>query len=159
MFVFRHTSNLASEDVDDLQRQGIAVNDDSDPAPENIPVSEKIPDHNWNMRTVRDHNESFSQGDQKYIHNTNVSFKNYSREEVMEMMKLGLFLILSPVEYLKEILIPKTNKLLKHPIDLGEFFLVAGMLVLHGFLGRNFKQEELVTNRGTNNVCRRTFYT
>ena len=36
------------------------------------------------------------------------------------MRKLELFLILSPVDYLKEILIPKTNKLLKHPMDLGE---------------------------------------
>ena len=38
----------------------------------------------------------------------------------MKMTKLELFLILFPVDYLKEIFIPETNKLLKHPMDLGE---------------------------------------
>ena len=37
------------------------------------------------------------------------------------MTKLELFLILFPVEYIKEILIPKTNSLMKHTMDLGEF--------------------------------------
>ena len=37
------------------------------------------------------------------------------------MIKLELFLILFTVDYLKEILIPETNKILKHPIGLGEF--------------------------------------
>ena len=40
----------------------------------------------------------------------------------MKMAKLELFLILFPDECLKEILIPKTNKLLKHPMDPGDFF-------------------------------------
>ena len=29
---------------------------------------------------------------------------------------------------------------------------MAGMLVLHGFLGQNLEQEELVVNRGAKNV-------
>ena len=37
------------------------------------------------------------------------------------MMKLELFLILFPVEYLKKILIPETSNIMKHPMDLGEF--------------------------------------
>ena len=37
------------------------------------------------------------------------------------MMKWNLFLTLFFVDYLKEILIPEMNKLLKHPMDLGEF--------------------------------------
>ena len=36
------------------------------------------------------------------------------------MTKLDQFLILFPVDYLTEILIPKTIKLLKNPMDLGE---------------------------------------
>ena len=35
------------------------------------------------------------------------------------MTRLELFLILFPVDYLKEILIPKMNKIMKHPMDLG----------------------------------------
>ena len=37
------------------------------------------------------------------------------------MTKLELFLILFPVDYLKEILITEMNKLLKHPMELGYF--------------------------------------
>ena len=37
------------------------------------------------------------------------------------MTRLELLLILFPVGYLKEILIPEMNKLLKYLIDLGEF--------------------------------------
>ena len=37
------------------------------------------------------------------------------------MTKFELFLISFPVDYHKEILIPETNNLLKHPMDLGEF--------------------------------------
>ena len=37
------------------------------------------------------------------------------------MTKLELFLILFPVDYIKGILTPKIYKLLKHPMDPGEF--------------------------------------
>ena len=37
------------------------------------------------------------------------------------MTKLKLFLVLFTVEYLKEVLIPETNKLLKHPMEPGKF--------------------------------------
>ena len=46
---------------------------------------------------------------------------NYTREEVMKMTKLELFLVLFPVEYLSTVLIPETNKDLDQPMDLGEF--------------------------------------
>ena len=36
------------------------------------------------------------------------------------MTKLELFLFFL-VEYIKEVLIPKTNKLVKHSIDIGQF--------------------------------------
>ena len=59
----------------------------------------------------------------KNLHNTNADFKNYTREEVMNMKKLELFLILFSADYLKEILIPKMNKIIKYPMDLGEFIM------------------------------------
>ena len=40
----------------------------------------------------------------------------------MKITKLELFSILFSVDYLKEILTPKTNKLLKHPMELGNLF-------------------------------------
>ena len=55
------------------------------------------------------------------------------------MTKLELFLILFTFDCPKYILIPKTNNLLKHTMDIGKSFLVAGMLVIHGFLGWDFE--------------------
>ena len=62
----------------------------------------------------------------KNLHKTNAAFKNYTREEVIKMTKLELFLFLFPVYYLKEILIPEINKLLEHPMELGEFIWCLG---------------------------------
>ena len=57
-------SNLSSEDMDDLWRQGIVANDNNDPDPEKIPVPGNIPFKNWKRRTVGDMRELFFQGDQ-----------------------------------------------------------------------------------------------
>ena len=40
----------------------------------------------------------------------------------MKTTKLDRFLILSPFDYQKEILLPETNKILNNPIDLRELF-------------------------------------
>ena len=102
--------------MSDLWRQENSVDDDNNPSPGNHPVPENIilteleEDNIWRYEGIifpRLSNNS---------HNTNAAFNNYSRKEVMKMMKLEFFLILFPVYYLKEILIPKTNKLLEHPI-------------------------------------------
>ena len=74
----------------------------------------------------------------KHLQNTYGAFKHYFREEVIMMTKLELFLILVTGNYLKDILIPEKRKLLKHPMDLGEFFTVDWTLVLHDLLGQNF---------------------
>ena len=38
-----HNSNLTSEDMADIRRQGISVDENNDPEPENIPVPKNIP--------------------------------------------------------------------------------------------------------------------
>ena len=57
------------------------------------------------------------------------------------MTKSELFLILFPVDYLKDILIPEMNKLMKHPMDLGGFIRWLGcwfyMVCWVGILNRS----------------------
>ena len=48
-------------------------------------------------------------------------------------MKLELFFILFPVDYLKEVLIPKTNNILKHQMEIGIFIQWIGCWVYIGF--------------------------
>ena len=111
--------NLASEEMADLRRQYIAVDDNNYSSPENIPVTGKIPssqleeDNSWIFEGIIFPRQSNN------LHNTNAAFKNYTREEVKNNKKLEFFSILFPVEYLKYILIPETNTILKHPMDLG----------------------------------------
>ena len=103
----------------DLRSQEIYAKSFNKPAPENIPVPKNTPlpqleeENSWRLEGI------IFQRQSNNLHNTNPAFKNYSCEEVMKMTKLGMFLILLPFEYLKEILIPETNKLLKHPMELG----------------------------------------
>ena len=90
----------------DLRRQGIFINNDNDPSPFNIPFPENIP-----LPQLEEENSRRSEGmiwprQSNNLHNTNAAFKNYSREDVIKMIKLELFLILYPVEYLKEKPIP-----------------------------------------------------
>ena len=49
------------------------------------------------------------------------------------MTKLEIFLILFPVDYLKEVVIPETNKLFKHPMYRGEFIQWLGCWLYMGF--------------------------
>ena len=81
----------------DLQHQGIAVDNGNDPVPKNIPDEVPNPEdgYSWISEGIIFPRLS------KHLHNTYAAFRNYSREEVMKMTKLELFLILSPVDYLK----------------------------------------------------------
>ena len=77
-------------------------------------------DNNWISKGI------ICQRQSNNLHNTDPDFNNNTREEVIKMTKLDLFLILFPNDYLKEILTPKTNKILKHPMELGEFIIWLG---------------------------------
>ena len=90
----------------DLRCQGIYVDNDNDPAPENIPDPENIPAPGSIPLTKLEDKSWISEGiiclrRSKYLHNTNTDFNNYTREELIKMMKLKFFLILFPVDYLK----------------------------------------------------------
>ena len=90
-----HNSNLTSEDTADLWRQVISVDNDNEPAPEISPVPQNTPltqleeDNSWRSEGIIFPRRSNN------FHNTNAVFNNYSREEVIKMTKLELFLIFS----------------------------------------------------------------
>ena len=86
-----HNSSLTSEDMADIRCQGIAVDDDEDPSPENIPVPINI-----RFTLLEEENSWIPEGiiflrRSKHLHNTNAAFNNYTHEEVMEMTKLEQF--------------------------------------------------------------------
>ena len=103
-----HMLNLLLEDIVEIFHQGIEVDDDNNPALENLPevrftTAANITELNWkgggNICTRKAAN----------MHNSPAVFTNYAWEGILCMSKLDLFLILFPVNYLKIILIPETK--------------------------------------------------
>ena len=80
-------SNLTSDYMADIRRQGVAVDDDNDPTPENIPYEVPQLEEGYSL---------ISEGiicprRSKKLHNTYAAFKNCSCKEVMKMAKLEIF--------------------------------------------------------------------
>ena len=90
----------------------------ANPTPEKLLSPKIFLYHNWNRRTVRGLKESFPWDYQTIYTTPMLISKIILREEAMEMTKLELFLNLFTVNYLKEIVIPEMNNLLKHLMDL-----------------------------------------
>jgi hypothetical protein len=121
-FQVQANTNLGTDDMAALRRQGIDVDDDNDPAPENVPtpgvaavVAAAEEEGIWKSEGIICPRLAGNQP------KSSAAFKNYSKEEVSKMSKLELFLILFPLDYLLEVLIPETNKQLDAPMDCGEF--------------------------------------
>jgi hypothetical protein len=85
---FARNSNLTADDMAELRRQGITIDDDTDPAPENIPIPElrveEVP-LSWQSDGIICPRRAAN------LQNTNACFMNYSREDVMKMSKLEFF--------------------------------------------------------------------
>ena len=84
-------SNLVSYDMADLRRQVVAVDDNNNPDPTYIPDEVPQLEEGYSCRSEgitcprRSNN----------LHNTNADFKNYTREEVMKMTRLGFLNFIS----------------------------------------------------------------
>ena len=75
------TSNLRSEDMVELRRQGIAIDDDNDPAPENIPRQGETTTGtgNWRRKGIICPRKSGN------LQNSFASFRNYSHDAILCM--------------------------------------------------------------------------
>ena len=109
--------NLTSDDIEDLRRQDIAIDDENEPDLENIlyEVSHTVNYYNWKSKQIilpRRLNN---------LHHYYAVLKYYHHDEVTEMMKLEQLFILFTVDYLKYVLIPKMNNILKNPMGPGKY--------------------------------------
>jgi hypothetical protein len=116
----------ADDDIERLRAEGYGVDDDNEPAPENIPaltddVTDNVPQfHEWGSRPYcnRRLQNRFQEGatmDQNPHSNS----------------RLAWFLKFLPVTYLQNVLIPATNQNLDgKPLDWPEFLRFIGLLLL-----------------------------
>ena len=116
------TSNLRSEDMAELRHQGISIDDDNDPAPDNVPRQGETTygTGDWRREGIICPRKSGN------LQNSFPYFRHYLHEAVLSMSLLQLFLIMLPEEFLDQFLTPKTNKRLSVPMDIQDFIKFVG---------------------------------
>ena len=98
----------------ELYRQGISINDDNYPAPDNVPQQgdNTTRTGNWRREGIICPRKTGN------LQNSFASFRHYSPDAILRMPLLQLFLVIFPYDYIEEVLIPETNKGLSVPMDL-----------------------------------------
>jgi hypothetical protein len=113
---------LSREEVDELREQGFTVDDDNEPVEENAGPVGPLPTGTW-MRPEfcprRSNGHVRQKG--KWV---GVPWPN-----VAEMDELELFLLCFPVKYLKDVVIPQTNKHLTKYLSMQELFQFIGCIL------------------------------
>ena len=108
-------------DIDDLRRQGIEVDDDNEPAPENDEPTARGTNGSWEKPTMCPRRMA-------NIANTKGKFNSHRWEDIAEMNELYLFRMCFPEQFVLDVIIPQTNKNLGTPIDLHEFYVWLGCI-------------------------------
>ena len=109
----------------ELRRQGISIDDDNDPAPENVPQKGENTTRtgNWTREGIICPRKAGN------LQNYFASIRNYSHDAILRISLLHLFLVMFPEEYLEEVLIPETNKGMSVPMDIQEYMQWVGCLI------------------------------
>lgn len=118
---------LQQENINTIQAYGIDIDDDNEPAPENVVDDEVI-----------NPNQIFSEWEQTGLcHRRSSNIENYNARlkdvapELRELLgKVQLFEMLFPTQYVKETVIPETNKSLDDPMDYPDFLMFVGIWFL-----------------------------
>ena len=138
-------NTLSQSDIDELRRAGVVVDDETTPAPENVPSpssgvgvsgrgtrgarrargdatdtedAEEVLDYGF------DGVDQWRQKGHNTLHKTKMRGISADRMEHMSMM--DMFLVFFPTSYIKEVVIVETNKKLHHPMSFGEFLRFIG---------------------------------
>jgi hypothetical protein len=115
--------------------QGLDVDDDNGPAPENIPAAGARIDNTTNL-----HWQEWGWGGtchRKTKHHTNVSSQilNHSRSDLCNQTKLDMFLLFFPLDYTENVSVKQTSHTLVgrqayNPLSMGEFVRFLGCIFL-----------------------------
>ena len=111
-----------TEDITELRHQGIMVDDDNEPAPENVPAlgeADPLPGGGrWEKPTVCSCANNFQ--------NLTGSFTNHRWDEIADYDELQLFRMCFPEEWLVNVCIATTNMGLAKNVSIQEFYVFLG---------------------------------
>ena len=116
------TPNITRAEIDELRQQGIEVDDDNEPAPENAipepPATTQVGE--WITPIICPRRE-------QNVANRKGNWKNFAWSVIAEMDELAAFRMCFPEKWVTGVLIPATNKNLSgDPMDLHEFYVFLG---------------------------------
>jgi hypothetical protein len=129
-----------------MHARGIEVDDYNEPAPENVPRQEA------RQADCQYGEWGFDGIDNRHVgnhSNTGASFGGMSKEKVSVLSPLNLFFILFPTDFIKNIILPKTNESLSKECKFGEFIVFIGlwfmMGLMQGFEHRDYSSREPIS--------------
>jgi hypothetical protein len=124
--------------IEELRRQGIEVDDDNEPAPENAEAPAPVANGRWEKPTMCPRR-------MENIPNYKGKFNSHSWEDIAEMNELDQFRMRFPEQFVIDVIIPETNKhLVGTPVTLPEFMSGLGA----SFTWRVSKASAIATNGG-----------
>ena len=125
-------------DIYTLHREGIAVNDDNDPSPENVMQSDYV-FPTPSPLTFRFHGVNPWRHSGKFpVRRAKPNMTPIPR--IQHMSRLDLFIKLYFMEYIKDVFIPETNKHINLAMNLSEFFRVIGCcLIMACYVGHSVR--------------------
>jgi hypothetical protein len=120
-----HLSQGATrEEIEELCRNVIKVDDDNKPAPKNAAPPQVAPpiDGTWEKPMYCNHcaNPNFL--------DTAGRFKNHRWDQIADYNEFGLFRMCFPEDYIRDVVIPTTNKDLGKKMTLQEFYVWLGCM-------------------------------
>jgi hypothetical protein len=107
--------------IEELRRQGIEVDDDNEPAPENAEATAPVANGRWEKPTLCPRRMA-------NIPNYKGKFNSHGWEEIAEMNELDQFRMCFPEQFIINVIIPETNKHLGTPVTLQEFYVWLGCI-------------------------------
>jgi hypothetical protein len=110
-------------DINDLRRQGIKVDDDNEPAPENAkPTAMNLGNGWFEKPTVCPRRMATN------INNAKGKFNLHRWEVIPEMNEFDLFRMCFPEQFIIDVIIPQMNQNLGTPTNLQEFYVWLGCI-------------------------------
>jgi hypothetical protein len=136
-----------------VRAQGLDVDDDNDPAPENITVA-NAPTGGYDDP----HNQGWGWGGTCHWRSQNFAdvnpmIKGYSKKDLCILSKLDMFLLFFPLQYLEDVIVKETSRTLvaqaHNPMTMGEFLRFLGciffMACFSGFDRKEYFRSDPIT--------------
>ena len=124
LFLARWVKGQTADAIKELRRQGIEVDDDNEPAPENAEATAPVANGQWKKPTMCPRRMA-------NIPNYKGKFNSHSWEDIAKMNELDQGRMCFPEQFVIDVIIPETNKnkhLVGTPLTLQESYVWLGCI-------------------------------